>query len=151
MPLRRSRGKQICLLSLPCGAGWHATTSCFFTRWFVRLTHTTRFYIDNMLTIRGLTNPTSSCHLKDVVKICWQSNISKGHSQGVFTQCVHRMKSLCRREEITVFVGNSVLQSRVIMPTLEFCRARWSFQIYLFKTVWLMTPLVFELERAKFK
>lgn len=67
----------------------------FFTRWFMRLTHTTWFYVNIMLTIRGFTNP-KQLFLKDdtslylvVVKLCWQLNISKGHFQVVFTQCDH--------------------------------------------------------------
>lgn len=99
LPLRRGRSKQICLLSLPCGAGWHASTSCFFTRWFVRLTHTTWFYTNNMLTIRGWTNP-GKLFLKDdmclylvcgadllavrtyprvVSRVCWQSEVALQH------------------------------------------------------------------------
>ncbi len=69
------------------------------------LTHATWFNINDMLTIRGFSNP-KKLFLKDdtssylvVVKICWQGNI-QGHFQAVFTQCDHGVKSLRSRTEL---------------------------------------------------
>lgn len=91
----------------------------------MRLTHTTWFYINNMLTVGGLTNP-KKLFLKDdtslyavVVEICWQSCRSKGHFQVLFTKCNQRVKSLCGRREMMVLEGNAEKVSAVFINLHE--------------------------------
>lgn len=102
MPLRQGTGKQICLFSLLCNAGWHATTSVFFTSaWYIRhgFILTTCLLLEGWLILRSFLNDDTSLYLL-VVKIRWQPNIFKSHFQGVVIQCVHRVNSLCSRKEM---------------------------------------------------
>lgn len=91
----------------------------------MRLTNTTWFYINSMLTLRGSTNPKKLFPKDDtslylvVVKICWQSNVSKGRFQGVFTDCDRRVKSLCNRKQIVVLAENAAPQRSALMPVAE--------------------------------